>query len=413
MHETAHDGRRLVEAPTVDLSGYHRPDGLELAVGWIFGRTPPPPATPLDGPRAGLTRRTLERVLLESLDAGPTAVLFSGGRDSSALLALAVHVARREGLPLPVPFTVRFPGDVESDESGWQDRVLDHLGVEEHEVLLVTDEQRLLGDAATAGLQQRGLVFPASLQWATVRLSHLRGRRVVTGEGGDDLLSRRRGTSLYHLRRALVAGRLPSRRLVRELPGALRPAWTVPAAAYRPIFPPWLPDDVAHAAAARFARDQRMPLRWDRATERLLGSRATAVIMHNLDLVAREHDVVYVHPFSDPRVVRALAAEGGVWGYAGRTDVFRRLFGDLLPDDVLARTSKARFNATRWGEREREFARTWDGSGLDPDLVDPEALRAAWLSPTPPFAAELLIQAAWLATTTVARPARSTVGPPS
>lgn len=411
MPGTSPGGRRLVGAPTAGASGYQRPDALELAVGWIFGRTAPPPPTLLPGPPVGLTRRVLEQVLLEALDPGPAAVLFSGGRDSSALLAVAVHVARRERLPLPVPFTVRYPGDVESDESRWQERVLEHLRVEEHEVLAVTDEQRLLGDAATAGLQRRGLVFPASVQWATVRLSHLRGRVVVTGEGGDDLLSRRRGTSLYHLRRALAAGRPPSRRLLRELPGALRPAWTVPAAAYRPVFPPWLPDDVAHAAAARFARDQRMPLRWDRATERLLRSRATAVVLHNLDLVAREHDVVHVHPFAEPRVVRALAAEGGAWGYAGRTDVFRRLFGDLLPDDVLARTSKARFNATRWGERERAFARDWDGSGLDDDLVDAETLRAAWLAPAPPFAAELLLHAAWLATASGS--GRGTVGPPS
>ncbi len=413
MRETSPGGRRHSGAPAVDLPGYHRPEGLELAVGWIFGRVSPPPATHLGASRAGLTRRALEQVLLESLDPGPAAVLFSGGRDSSALLALAVHVARREGLPLPVPFTIRFPGDVKSDESDWQDRVLDHLGIDDRELLLVTDEHRLLGDAATAGLQARGLVFPAAVQWETVRLSRLRGRHVVTGEGGDDLLSRRRGTSLYHLRKALAAGRLPSRRLLRELPDALRPGWTVPAAAYRRVFPPWLPDDVADDAAARFARDQRMSLRWDRATERLLRSRATAVVLRNLDLVAREHDVVYSHPFADPRVVRALAAEGGVWGYAGRTDVFRRLFGDLLPDDVLARTTKARFNATRWGERERDFARDWDGSGVDHDLVDPEVLRTAWLSPAPPFAAELLLQAAWLATIGAQRPPRSAVGGPA
>jgi asparagine synthase (glutamine-hydrolysing) len=360
-----------------------------------------------------MTRRVLEQVLLESLDPGPAAVLFSGGRDSSSLLALAVHVARREGLPLPIPFTIRFPGDVKSDESDWQERVLEHLGIDERELLLVTDEHRLLGDAATAGLVQRGLVFPAAVQWETVRLSHLRGRHVLTGEGGDDLLSRRRGTSLYHLRKALIAGQRPSRRLLRELPDALRPGWTVPAAAYRRAFPPWLPDDVAHAAAARFARDQRQPLRWDRATERLLRSRATAVVLHNLDLVAREHDVVYAHPYADPRVVRALALEGGAWGYAGRTDVFRRLFGDLLPDDVLARTTKARFNTTRWGEREREFARNWDGSGVDHELIDPEVLRAAWLAPAPPFAAELLLQAAWLATTTGVHAPGSAVGPAS
>jgi asparagine synthetase B (glutamine-hydrolysing) len=394
MANTSPDGRRRHPAPTVDVNTYHRLEGLELAVGWVFGHGPRPPATTFDGPRAGLTRCVLEQVLLESLDPGPATVFFSGGRDSSSVLALAAHVARREGLPLPIPFTLRFPGDVDSDESDWQERVLDHLAIRDREVLLITDEHRVLGDAATEGLLQRGVVFPAATQWAAVHLSHLRGHHVLTGEGGDELISRRRGTSLYHLRKAVVAGRLPSRRLLRELPDALRPGWT-----WRPnraLFPSWLPDDVALAAATRFARDQRQPLRWDRATERLLTYRATAVMRHNLGLVAREHDAVYVHPFSDPRVIRALAAEGGAWGYAGRTDIFRRLFGDLLPDEVLARRTKARFNRTRWGEREREFARAWDGSGVDHELVDVEVLREAWLSPVPPVQAEVLLQAAWL-----------------
>jgi asparagine synthase (glutamine-hydrolysing) len=361
--------------------------------------------------RVGQTRQVLEKVMLESLDRGPTAVLFSGGRDSSAVLALAVHVARREGLPEPLAFTIRHPGDEASDETRWQELVLDHLGVRDREVLEVTDEQRVLGDAATGGLRQRGLVFPAATQWETVRLSRLRGMQVLTGEGGDDLLNRRRGTPLYLVRRSIAGGRRPPRGLVREAVGALRPQQTVSAADYVPIFPPWLADGVARAAAERFARDQRTSLRWDRATLRLLESRATAVVLHNIGLVAAEHDVVYTHPFAEPRVVRALAAEGGAWGYAGRTDVFRRLVGDLLPDEVLARRSKARFNATRWGDAERDFARRWDGSGLDPDLVDPELLREAWLLPAPPFAAELLLQAAWLACEPGARD--TAVGVPS
>ncbi len=182
-----------------------------------------------------------------------------------------------------------------------------------------------------------------------------------------------------------------------EVAAAVRPRWSIAPSVYRSAFPPWLPDEVAARAAAAFARDQRAPLRWDRATRRLLRSRATAVVLHDLALVAREHDVTYSHPLADPRVVHALAVDGGAWGFAGRTDLFRRLVGDLLPDDVLSRTSKVRFNATRWGPAEREFARRWDGAGVDGRLVDPERLREAWLAPAPPFAAELLLHAAWLA----------------
>jgi asparagine synthase (glutamine-hydrolysing) len=65
---------------------------------------------------------------------------------------------------------------------------------------------------------------------------------------------------------------------------------------------------------------------------------------------------------------------------------------------VVARRDKAAFNCSRFGPVSREFARTWDGRGVDEGLVDPEALRAAWLSEVPPPATALLLQQAWLTT---------------
>ena len=44
------------------------------------------------------------------------------------------------------------------------------------------------------------------------------------------------------------------------------------------------------------------------------------------------------------------------------------------------------------------FAREWDGTGSNPDLVDPDRLRDEWLSPEPSAQTALLLQAAWLAT---------------
>lgn len=55
----------------------------------------------------------------------PCLLAFSGGRDSSALLAVAVSVAHREGLPLPIPLI--YPGVAGTDESSWQYMILDHL----------------------------------------------------------------------------------------------------------------------------------------------------------------------------------------------------------------------------------------------------------------------------------------------
>lgn len=58
----------------------------------------------------------------------------------------------------------------------------------------------------------------------------------------------------------------------------------------------------------------------------------------------------------------------------------RYLFRELLPDSILSRESKASFNQARWTDREIQFAQSWSGRGLDTRLIEPEALRAAWLS---------------------------------
>ena len=66
----------------------------------------------------------LERAVLPALLRPPCVVSFSGGRDSSLVLAAAVAVARSEGLAAPIPITVRFPASAESDEQEWQERVV-------------------------------------------------------------------------------------------------------------------------------------------------------------------------------------------------------------------------------------------------------------------------------------------------
>jgi asparagine synthase (glutamine-hydrolysing) len=73
------------------------------------------------------------------------------------------------------------------------------------------------------------------------------------------------------------------------------------------------------------------------------------------------------------------------------------LFGDLLPEPVLARTSKASFGGVFWGQASRRFAQEWDGTGLETSLVDAEALRAEWLAPVPVYGSALPLHAAWLA----------------
>ncbi|PYG00687.1 asparagine synthase (glutamine-hydrolysing) [Georgenia satyanarayanai] len=339
------------------------------------------------------TRQVLEEILLTALSTTPCYVLFSGGRDSSALLALAVHVARREGLPAPVPVTVRHPAAPESDETRWQELVLAHLRLPGQVVLEFDGEQRLLGEVARAALRRHGPVWPEAVQLHGAAYRHLEpGATVVSGEGGDILLD---GHRMGNLRDALTLRR-PRRASLRGGLRAVRPRALVRREVRRSgAAPPWL----RPAAATEYLRELEHlvsePLRWDAATRTIMASRAPAVFAANFDAAITEYGLLPVTPFNDPRVAGAIARQAGPLGWGDRTAIFRRLFHDLLPDEVLRRRSKAAFNSTRWGPEERAFARGWDGSGLDPAWVDAEELRAAWLSDRHHPSADFLLHVAW------------------
>ena len=69
----------------------------------VFGERRTPAPDPADLWPTADPRPTLERILLGALQRAPCVVAFSGGRDSSALLAEATRVARVHGLEDPVP----------------------------------------------------------------------------------------------------------------------------------------------------------------------------------------------------------------------------------------------------------------------------------------------------------------------
>ena len=102
-------------------------------------------------------------------------------------------------------------------------------------------------------------------------------------------------------------------------------------------------------------------------------------------------------PLLDPGFVGAFARAGGAGGWGGRTATMDALARDLLPAEVVGRTSKAYFNRVFFGEESRAFAAKWSGRGLDETLVDPEVLRREWLSEIPDFRTSMLLQSAWLA----------------
>ena len=75
------------------------------------------------------------------------------------------------------------------------------------------------------------------------------------------------------------------------------------------------------------------------------------------------------------------------------------MFGGLVPDDVLARRTKASFDGAFWNRHSRAFAAGWGGGGVDADLVDTDALRREWAQERPDARTFTLLQAAWLAKT--------------
>ena len=88
---------------------------------------------------------------------------------------------------------------------------------------------------------------------------------------------------------------------------------------------------------------------------------------------------------------------GGFLGPGDRTASLRALVPDLLPDEMLTRTSKAYFNNCYMARHTSEFAAGWDGSGVDSELVDADVLRSHWLGEQQHFFTAALLQQAWLA----------------
>ena len=132
-------------------------DALDVASGMVIGSLARAGAWPGSGDAEPLA--AVEAVVLRGLLRPPCLVSFSGGRDSSALLAVAVDVARREGLDRPVPITARFGVD-EADEQSWQETMVTHLGVRDWLRVDITDELDLLGDIGATFLRRHGLRYP-------------------------------------------------------------------------------------------------------------------------------------------------------------------------------------------------------------------------------------------------------------
>ncbi|WBB82080.1 asparagine synthase-related protein [Micromonospora sp. WMMD882] len=377
-----------------------RPTRLDLASGMVSGHVGTPALPPVD-PLAVEPLAALERSVLPALARPPCVVSFSGGLDSSLVLAVAVRVARREGLPLPVPVTWRFADAPGADESAWQDDVIRALGLTGRWRLLPAgDDLDVVGPVAGRLLARHGVLHPCNLHLHLPIVELAPGGSLLTGAGGDQMLAgwrRPPRTVGDRLRRALA----PAVRAA--LPAGRRPAM----AAY-----PWLrPDVAARCLRSRAAEARAEPGRLDQRIRWHLGRRDLALTRAGLTAMAAEHRVTVVNPLLDPGFLAALVAVAGRARDVTRQRLLARIAGDDLPPVVTAARPKATFLEVFLRRPAREFATGWDGSGVDDDLVDPAALRRVWSTWPIPAATTALLQHVWWTTRGsgpgVGRPART------
>jgi hypothetical protein len=368
---------------------------LELAAGSVWGENPcaePLPEIGHDDPV-----RALEAVLLAALEHPPFLVSFSGGRDSSALLAVATKVARREGLPLPIPTTNRFPGRPESNESDWQELVVGDLRLNDWIRHDIDDELDVVGPVAQSVLLRHGVLWPPNLHIHVPLLRDAQGGTLATGFDGDGLFA---GWQWARAASILFARTRPAPSDVLHLLNAFAPLRLRTRIALRrnPQRMQWLRPEVEVAVNTAEVRERMAaPLRWPKRIGWWARLRYVAVTSEGFRRMAQDAGAQIVHPFLDADFLAALAKRGGRAGFPTRTEAMNVLFRDVLPPTLISRSHKAHFAGALWNGHSKQFRTNWQGKGVPQDLVDVTGLRREWAEATPDFSTASLLQAAWLA----------------
>jgi asparagine synthetase B (glutamine-hydrolysing) len=369
---------------------------LELASGLVLREAGALPVLPPDT-LAVTPRQALQHAILSALERPPCLVSFSGGRDSSAILAVATDLARREGLPLPIPATNRFPAAEGAEEAEWQERVVAHLGLEDWLRRDLTDELDCVGPVARRVLRRHGILWPSNAHFHAPLFEAATGGSLLTGVGGDEAFlspGRRDYLGVFWGRRsprprdalrvgfALAPRALRRRVIERRLPPV---CW-------------WLrPQALKRVRAALAWEAAREPLGWRARYRWVHGFPYMQVGIRSLAILAHDHEVLDVHPFAQPEFLRALAALPRGARFSTRDEAMRALFDDVLPRELQSRSTKAQFDGAFWTEHSRNLVQRWQGEGVDPELVDLEILRKVWTSTSPDARSFTLLQAVWLA----------------
>ena len=376
------------------LSGPHGLSALEAAAGVVLGS-----GEPVSLSRAAKSPlEELERRILPALERPPCLVSFSGGRDSSAVLAVAARLARRTGLPLPIPATIRFRTADRTSEADWQEQVVAHAELPDWIRIELDDELDCIGPIATETLRRHGLFWPPNAHFHVPILRKAADGSLVTGVGGDEVL----GSGRWGRAEAVLAGAArPGPRDALRVGLALSPP-----AIRRRVFRsrgdvpfPWLRPGARRAVGDALVRDAAAePLRSGARLGWRLGQRYLGVGTEILGLLADDAEARIVHPLIDPGFCAALARLPRPARHGTRRDRMEAVFGDVLPPAVARRAGKAGFGQAAYGRHGRAFTARWDGSGVDPALVDPEALAGAWPDAERDGRLLTVLQAVWLGT---------------
>jgi asparagine synthetase B (glutamine-hydrolysing) len=367
---------------------------LEVASGLVLGIDP---EGELEGDAPETPLAALERAVLPALRRPPCLVSFSGGRDSSAVLALATNVARREGLPLPIPASNRFPDAPDSDESEWQDRLVRELGLDDWARLEHDGALDCIGPVATGVLERHGLLWPFNAHFHVPLFGLAGGGSLLTGIGGDEVFS---PSSWSRANDVLNARVRPQPRDALRVGFALSPRWLRRRVLRRrvPVSYPWLRPGARHAFGEAWAgQGATEPFGWAAHVRWVRRLRYLRVGIASLGALAADDDVQLVNPLLDAELARALAGLPRRERFYDRAAGMRLVFGDLVPAEVAERTSKASFDAAFWNAHSRAFAARWDGEGVDHEIVDVGALKEEWRSDEPDPRSFTLVQSAWLA----------------
>ena len=163
---------------------------------------------------------------------------------------------------------------------------------------------------------------------------------------------------------------------------------------------PWLTSAGRDAVdAALGAASEREPLPWRRYLAWVFARRSWELAQHTLAGVGEPFDCRIVHPLAEPSVLGSLASAWPGRGPIDRTEVMQATVGDLLPSAIVERDGKAILASVFMGPRSRAFIERWDGSGVDDQWVDAQALREVWARRYPYVGSFNLLHQAWLTQT--------------